>query len=133
MVVLIYYFQRRSILLNRSLIIYQILDLQFSVILYLPHCYYFSTIALKKGKQVFVSNNKDEIRLISAPYQQCDDGKMHVITLVRNGSRFDWSVDGHHTIYIDNCKFPFKSGGRGGRSQKILLILTNGIEFAFLF
>ncbi|EUB57117.1 Neurogenic locus notch protein [Echinococcus granulosus] len=54
-----------------------------------------------KGQQVFVSNSKDEIRLISAPYQQCDDAKMHVITLVRNGSRFDWSVDGHRIIYVD--------------------------------
>ncbi|VUZ40078.1 unnamed protein product [Hymenolepis diminuta] len=54
-----------------------------------------------KGQQVFVSNTKDEIRLISAPYQQCDDGKMHVITLARNGSRWDWSVDGHHTTYYD--------------------------------
>ncbi|VDM20489.1 unnamed protein product [Hydatigera taeniaeformis] len=60
---------------------------------------------IEKGQQVFVSNSKDEIRLISAPYQQCDDGKMHVITLVRNGSRFDWSVDGHRTIYIDKSVF----------------------------
>lgn len=56
---------------------------------------------------MFVSNTKDEIRLISAPYQQCDDGKMHVITLARNGSRWDWSVDGHHTTYYDTCESEF--------------------------
>ncbi|VDD74833.1 unnamed protein product [Mesocestoides corti] len=54
-----------------------------------------------KGQQVFVSNSKDDIRLISAPYQQCDDGKMHVVTLLRNGSRFDWTVDGHRTVFDD--------------------------------
>ncbi|KAL7055110.1 hypothetical protein AAHC03_024320 [Spirometra sp. Aus1] len=54
-----------------------------------------------KGQQVFVSMNNENIKLISAPYQQCDDGKMHVITMERKGNQYTWHVDGHRTIFED--------------------------------
>ncbi|VDN45303.1 unnamed protein product [Dibothriocephalus latus] len=48
--------------------------------------------------------NGENIRLISAPYQQCDDGQMHVITMERKGNTYTWHVDGHPTIFEDRCK-----------------------------